>query len=146
MVRFLKRIKQCEINEKIKSKSELQIDINQKYIFTAEGKNQIIFFNLGVPLHFSSHKMLPSLRVGLFAIPAIAYIPTLRFGTADAVATIPYMLCLLSRKKKQERSFGNLPALIFLDNEHVHPVRSMDSPKFFLSNVEHNTLFLKVAK
>ena len=44
MVRFLKRIKQCEINEKIKSKSELQIDINQKYIFTAEGKNQIIFF------------------------------------------------------------------------------------------------------
>ena len=50
------------------------------------------------------------------------------------------------KKKKQERSFGNLPTLIFLDNEHVHPVRSMDSPKFFLSNVEHNTLFLKVAK
>ena len=48
--------------------------------------------------------------------------------------------------KKQERSFGNLPTLIFLDNEHVHPVRSMDSPKFFLSNVGHNTLFLKVAK
>ena len=47
--------------------------------------------------------------------------------------------------KKQERSFGNLPTLIFLDNEHVHPVRSMDSPKFFLSNVGHNTLFLKVA-
>ncbi|MCR4821606.1 MAG: hypothetical protein K5873_01895, partial [Treponema sp.] len=37
--------------------------------------------------------------------------------------------------KKQERSFGNLPTLIFLDNEQVHPVRSMDSPKFFLSNV-----------
>ncbi len=49
MVRFLKRIKQCEINEKIKSKSELQIDINQKYIFTAEGKNQIIFFIWAFP-------------------------------------------------------------------------------------------------
>ena len=49
MVRFLKRIKQCEINEKIKSKSELQIDINQKYIFTAEEKNQIIFFIWAFP-------------------------------------------------------------------------------------------------
>ena len=54
--------------------------------------------------------------------------------------------CVSCQEKKQERSFGNLPTLIFLDNEHVHPVRSMDSPKFFLSNVEHNTLFLKVAK
>ena len=59
---------------------------------------------------------------------------------------IPLYVVSPVKKKKQERSFGNLPALIFLDNEHVHPVRSMDSPKFFLSNVEHNTLFLKVAK
>ena len=74
----------------------------------------------------------------------------------SAVASLPsatlarhyYPLYVVSpvKKKKQERSFGNLPTLIFLDNEHVHPVRSMDSPKFFLSNVEHNTLFLKVAK
>ena len=49
------------------------------------------------------------------------------------------------KKKKQERSFGNLPTLIFLDNEQVHPVRSMDSPKFFLSRLGHNSLFLKVA-
>lgn len=59
---------------------------------------------------------------------------------------IPLYVVSPVKKKKQERSFGNLPTLIFLDNEHVHPVRSMDSPKFFLSNVEHNTLFLKVAK
>ena len=60
--------------------------------------------------------------------------------------SIPLYVVSPVKKKKQERSFGNLPTLIFLDNEHVHPVRSMDSPKFFLSNVEHNTLFLKVAK
>ena len=99
MARFLKRIKQCEINEKIKSKSELQININQKYIFTAEGKNQIIFFNLGVPLHFGSHKMLPSLRVGLFAIPAIAYIPTLRFGTATP--PLQSLICCVSCQEKK---------------------------------------------
>ena len=113
MVRFLKRIKQCEINEKIKSKSELQININQKYIFTAEGKNQIIFFNLGVPLHFSSHKMLPSLRVGLFAIPAIAYIPTLRFGTADAVATIPNALSSQVNIFFQYRAFSSVITKLF---------------------------------
>ena len=58
---------------------------------------------------------------------------------------IPLYVVSPVKIKKQERSFGNLPTLIFLDNEHVHPVRSMDSPKFFLSNVGHNTLFLKVA-
>lgn len=70
-------------------------------------------------------------------------------GSTPALGGRPYNpLYVVSpvKIKKQERSFGNLPTLIFLDNEHVHPVRSMDSPKFFLSNVEHNTLFLKVAK
>ena len=61
------------------------------------------------------------------------------FETADLYVVSPV------KKKKQERSFGNLPTLIFLDNEQVHPVRSMDSPKFFLSRLRHNTLFLKVA-
>ena len=70
--------------------------------------------------------------------------------TPHYVASYPLLLGGLYvvspvKKKKQERSFGNLPTLIFLDNEQVHPVRSMESPKFFLSRLRHNTLFLKVA-
>ncbi|MCI6186496.1 MAG: hypothetical protein MR739_04880, partial [Spirochaetia bacterium] len=69
--------------------------------------------------------------------PAASFVRFLRSLTQSSgrLRRLSHRLYVVSpvKKKKQERSFGNLPTLIFLDNEHVHPVRSMDSPKFFLS-------------
>lgn len=110
--------------------------------------------SLDTQMFFAFLRLLPAARrqVALSMVPAYASIQKSTCLTActfsNGLRRHSNRLYVVSpvKKKKQERSFGNLPTLIFLDNEHVHPVRSMDSPKFFLSNVEHNTLFLKVAK